>query len=76
MMQPPRKRAALAMRERINKHQTTLCARCALFGLVLNVLEDDHGKPLYVATRWAITRSFSSLQELEKWLDKLNKEAR
>lgn len=64
MMHAPRKRAALAMGERMKKHLTTLCARCALFGLVLNVIEDDHGKPLYVATHWTITRSFQVFKRL------------
>lgn len=47
---------------------STLRARCALLGIVLTDTEDDHGKPLYVATRWAMTRAFASLKDLEDWL--------
>lgn len=52
----------------MSKTLNTIRARCALLGIVLAVTEDDHGQPLYVATRWAMTRAFSSLTEVEGWL--------
>ncbi len=49
----------------------TLRARCALLGIVLTVTDDDHGRPLYVATRWAMTKAFSSLDDVADWLDSI-----
>lgn len=49
----------------------TLRARCALLGIVLTVTDDDHGRPLYVATRWAMTKAFSSLDDVAGWLDSI-----
>lgn len=50
---------------------STLRARCALLGIVLTDTEDDHGRPLFVATRWAMTRAFSNLDEVGQWLDQI-----
>ncbi len=46
----------------------TIRARCALSGINLHVTEDDFGNPLFIASRWAMTRSFSSVEEVEAWL--------
>ncbi len=48
----------------MTKALDTLRARCALLGIVLAITENDHGRPLYVATRWAMTKAFSSLEEV------------
>lgn len=51
------------------KRLETLRARCALLGVVLTEIEDDQGRPLFVATRWSMTRAFASLGEVGQWLD-------
>ena len=47
----------------------TVQARAALAGIVLAATEDDHGRPLFVASRWAMTKAFCSLDEVEAWMD-------
>lgn len=56
-------RAALA------KRQATAQARAALAGIKLHILTGDSGLPEYVATRWALTKSFSDIADVERWLD-------
>lgn len=51
------------------KQFNTLRARAALNGIVLLETTDDSDKPLYVASRWALTRSFDNLLALSQWLD-------
>jgi hypothetical protein len=46
----------------------TLQARCALSGVTLIPSQDDRGQPTAIATRWALTREFHSLQDVETWL--------
>lgn len=55
----------------MSKALETIRARCALLGIVLVVTDDDQGKPLYVATRWAMTKAFSSLDQVGQWLDQI-----
>ena len=55
----------------MTKALDTLRARCALLGIVLAITENDHGRPLYVATRWAMTKAFSSLDQVGQWLDQI-----
>jgi hypothetical protein len=49
----------------------TVTARTALWGGVLTRLDGDDGQPLYVVTRWSLTRSFSSLGEVKDFLDQV-----
>lgn len=55
----------------MNKLFDTMRARCALGGLTFNVIESDDGKPLYVVSRWNITRQFNDLNELGEWLHRV-----
>ena len=50
------------------KRERTLQARCALRGVCLWPCHDDHGRPVYVATRDEITMQLRSLDEVEAWL--------
>ena len=52
-----------------SKRLATAKARACLAGITLHTLEGDDGRPLYVATRWALTRSYTELDEVESWLD-------
>lgn len=47
-------------------------ARAALAGITLHHLEGDFGRPVFVATRWALTKQFDSLEDVERWLDRVN----
>lgn len=49
----------------------TLRAKCALAGIALVVTDDDHGQPLYIVSKWALTKAFSTLEELEAWLSQV-----
>lgn len=53
------------------KRYATLAARCALASVVLHRIEDDHGMPVYIATRWAMTKAFHDLNELAAWVDRV-----
>lgn len=58
------------------KYKSTLVARCALLGIVLHVIEDDAGAPLFVASRWALTRQMSSTEEVEEFIKLASGQAR
>lgn len=51
------------------KRLATLRARAALAGVQLFTIDGDNGRPLYVVTRWALTRSFDELEAIATWLD-------
>ncbi|MCW5643093.1 MAG: hypothetical protein KIT63_13425 [Rhodoferax sp.] len=50
------------------KRLATLKARCALAEVALVESTDDRDQPVFVVSRWAMTRQMSSLDEVEKWL--------
>lgn len=50
------------------KITATLQARCALLGVVLSIIDDDRGRPLFVASRWGLTRQLHSVEEVERFL--------
>jgi hypothetical protein len=45
-----------------------LQAGCLMAGFPASLIDDDAGQPLLVVSRWALTRSFSSVAEAEAWL--------
>jgi hypothetical protein len=47
-----------------------LVARACLIGVVLHVLEDDAGQPLFVASKWAMTKQMHSVDEVLTFLRK------
>lgn len=53
------------------KRLATLRARAALAGVALYSIEGDDGRPLYVLTRWHLTRELRTLDEVDAWLDKV-----
>lgn len=57
-------RAALD-RKRLN----TLAARAALLGVTLQHLEGDFVPNLFVVSRWSLTREFTDMDAVEKWID-------
>lgn len=47
---------------------STVQATAALAGIVLHRIDGDFGRPCYIATRWALTKHFETLAEVEAWL--------
>lgn len=65
--------AIIAPAEKIGKPKrvATLCARAALAGVTLNVIENDHGQTVYIVSRWAMTRELADLDAVEVWLNRV-----
>lgn len=51
------------------KRISTLRAKAALHGVVVNVIEADSGETLYIFNRWALCRQLDSIDAAERWLD-------
>jgi hypothetical protein len=54
-----------------DKTFANLRARAALAAIELYQIEGDNGRPILIATRWALTKQFESLSEVEAWLDRV-----
>lgn len=54
-----------------SKRLTTAVAKAALAGVTVHRIESDFGGEEFLASRWALTKSFSSIEALEKWLDRV-----
>ena len=53
------------------KRLATLRAQCALAGVVLHQIENDHGKTVYIVSKWALTRELADLDAVSAWLEKV-----
>ena len=53
------------------KRLSTLTARCAIAGVTLFPIENDHGKTVYIVSRWALSCELPDLDSVECWLDKM-----
>ena len=53
------------------KRVATCKARAALLGATLTEIVNDAGQPELILSRWALTRAFSNLAELERILDRM-----
>lgn len=51
------------------KRLTTLTARAALAGVILHHTQGDFVPHLFIVSRWALTREFTDLDAVERWLD-------
>jgi hypothetical protein len=51
-----------------DKAIATLKARAALAEVALHVTVDDAGAPLFIVSKWAMTRQLHSLDELQAFL--------
>lgn len=49
----------------------TLRAKCALEQIALHEFEGDNGRPIYIVSRWALTKQLESLDEVEAWLPRV-----
>lgn len=54
-----------------HKLASTLRARAALRGIVVVETQDDRGNPEWIASLYAMTKAFGSLDELGAWLDRV-----
>ena len=57
--------------ENLGKRFATLQARCAIAGVSLHQLENDHGALVYIVSRWALTRELADLDAVASWLDRV-----
>lgn len=57
--------------EHQHKLASTLRARAALRGIVVVETQDDRGNPEWIASLYAMTKAFGSLDELRAWLDRV-----
>ena len=55
----------------VQKQLATLHARCALAGVTLHQIENDHGKTVYIVSKWALTRELADLDAVSAWLEKV-----
>jgi hypothetical protein len=46
----------------------TLRAKCALAGVALVESSDDRDRPVFVVSRWSLTKQLDSLEAVEEWL--------
>jgi len=53
------------------KRLSTLVARAALVGVIVHRIESDFGGEELVASKWALCKSFSNMDALEVWLDRV-----
>lgn len=49
----------------------TLQAHAAMNGITVLQSTDDHDRPIYVATRWALCKHFNTLAALHDWLEQV-----
>lgn len=57
------------------KRLSTLIARAALVGVIVSRVESDWAGEEFIATKWALTKTFSSMDGLEAWLDRVDGKA-
>ena len=53
----------------------TAQARATLAGFHASLTDTDDGRPQLVCSRWAMTRAFDNLPELETWLQRVTGKA-
>ena len=63
--------ATLTPVENLGKPFENLRARCALTGVTLHRIENDHGKTIYIVSRWNVTRELPDLESVARWLEKV-----
>ncbi len=61
--------AVTTLSEAEQKRLATLTARAALAGVILHHTEGDFVPHLFIVSRWALTREFTDLDAVDRWLD-------
>lgn len=57
--------------EEARKRFATLQARAAMAGVALSRLDDDRGRPVFIASKWALTKQLDSLDEVSAFLTRI-----
>lgn len=65
----------MARTEEEAKRLATAKARAALIGATLVDIEGDDGRPEYICTKWALTKSFDNLDDVERLLARMEGKA-
>jgi hypothetical protein len=63
---------AVMLLEADDRRFKDLRARACLRGVEVYVLDDDCGRPCFIATKWACTAHFSNLDDLAAWVQKVD----
>lgn len=63
---------AVMLLEADAKRFANLRARACLRGAEIYVLDDDCGRPCFVATKWACTAQFGDLDALAAWVHRVD----
>ena len=53
---------------RDSKRFATVQASAAMRGVTIHCIDGDFGRPVYIASRWAMTKQLDTLEEVEAWL--------
>jgi hypothetical protein len=53
------------------KRLATAKARAALLGATLVAIDSDNGKPQFVLTKWALTKCFDDISDVEQTLSRM-----
>lgn len=53
------------------KREATLRALIALWGGTMTCIEGDDGAPIWVVARWALCRSFATLDEVQHFVERV-----
>ena len=51
-----------------DKRIATARARVALLGGALHVIDNDRGRPVFIVSRWALTKELADIAAVEAWL--------
>jgi len=64
-------KASAAEQLRVAEADKRVCnarARIALLGGTLHVIDNDRGRPVFVVSRWALTKELADIEAVERWL--------
>lgn len=70
-MSTPAQHQALEQAQHPDKRYSTARARMARLAGALHRIEDDRGATVWIATRFAFTREFRCIEDVEAWLDRM-----
>jgi len=64
-------KAAAVEQLRVAEADKRVCnarARVALLGGTLHIIDDDRGRPVFIVSRWALTKELPDIEAVETWL--------
>lgn len=54
-----------------DKKYPSLRDQCSINHITLIASSDDRGQPIYIATRWGLSRTFVALEDVHHWLSRV-----